>query len=111
MTNDDVWIKRFQNEALPRIINGINGPVKVFVFGSRVTGRATEMSDIDVLIVSDFFQGVPFIRRMEMMLGIAKFEKHVDYLCYTPEEFKRIKASSSVIQGAVENCEELVLSQ
>ena len=33
-------------------------------FGSRVTGQAHEGSDIDVLIISEFFKDIPFIKRM-----------------------------------------------
>jgi predicted nucleotidyltransferase len=104
---DDRWINRFQKEALPRIIEVI-GPARVLLFGSRVRGKATEDSDIDVIIVSIFFKDIPFIKRMEKVLTIAKFPKHVDYFCYTPEEFDRIKDSSSVIEDALEEYVEAV---
>lgn len=35
---------------LARTIYGVNWPIKVFVFGSRVTGLATENSDVDIYL-------------------------------------------------------------
>ncbi|MFQ6129158.1 MAG: nucleotidyltransferase domain-containing protein [Thermoplasmata archaeon] len=96
----DAWVERFKKEALPRIVREIR-PAKVFLFGSRVTGEAREESDLDVIIVSERFEGVRFLKRMEMLLNIARFPKHVDYLCYTPEEFERMKSSSSLIRSAM----------
>jgi len=103
----DKWIVKFQEEALPHIVEKIK-PSRVLIFGSRVKGDATEESDIDVIIISSAFEGTPFIRRMEKTLKIARFPKHVDYLCYTPAEFERIKESSSVVEDALEDCIEAV---
>ncbi len=97
----DIWIEKFQKEALPRIVKEIE-PEKVLLFGSRVTGNATDDSDIDVIIISKAFREIPFIKRAEKVLKIARFPKHVDYLCYTPEEFERMKNTSSIIQEAME---------
>ncbi len=75
-------------------------PLKVVMFGSRITGRATEASDLDVIIVSKEFQEIPFVKRMGELLKAARFPKHVDYFCYTPEEFERVKDSSAIIEQA-----------
>jgi predicted nucleotidyltransferase len=98
----DKWIERFRHEALPRIIKEFM-PEKVLLFGSRVTGEATRDSDLDVIIIASAFKDVPFIRRMKKVLEAAKFPKHVDYLCYTREEFERVKGSSAIIQEALEH--------
>jgi hypothetical protein len=97
----DIWIEKFQKEALPKIVQHAK-PLKVLIFGSRVRGNATEDSDIDVIIISDSFKNIPFLRRMERMLKVVRFPKHVDYLCYTPDEFERIKHASSIIEDALE---------
>ncbi len=96
----DIWIERFKKEALPRILERIQ-PARVLLFGSRATGDAREESDLDVIVISEHFRDVRFLKRMEMLLKIARFPKHVDYLCYTPEEFERIKGTSSLIQSAM----------
>jgi predicted nucleotidyltransferase len=99
---NDIWLQRFEREVLPVLVSDFKTET-VIIFGSRITGKAFEGSDIDVLIISDFFKDIPFIKRMPMVLRTARFEKHVDYICYTPTEFENIKDKSSVIMDALEN--------
>jgi uncharacterized protein len=105
---DDVWLKRFQREVLPRIKTDFT-PQKILLFGSRVKGGADTDSDIDVVIVSDAFAGVPFVERMPLILKKIRFQKHIDFICYSPAEFERIKDKSSVLMDALETGEELKL--
>lgn len=107
MIMHDEWIAKFRKEVLPHIIEDTK-PSRVLIFGSRVKGDPTDESDIDVIIVSSAFEGIPFVKRMEKMLKLARFRKHVDYLCYTPAEFERIKKSSSIVEDAMENCIEAI---
>ena len=104
----DRWIKRFQAEAVPKITEEFS-PEKIVIFGSRVRGTAKKDSDIDVIIVSSYFDGIPFIRRMPLVLKKVPFPKHVDYICYTHEEYDRIKNESSVIMDALENSLEVTV--
>ena len=99
---NDMWLQRFEIKVLPVLVSEFK-PESVIIFGSRITGKAFEGSDIDVLIISDFFKDIPFIKRMPMVLRTARFEKHVDYICYTPTEFENIKDKSSIITDALEN--------
>jgi len=99
---DDFWIKKFKEEALPKIIEELH-PEKVILFGSRITGEAREESDIDVIVVAETFRKIPFLKRMPMVVRKTKFPKHVDYMCYFPEEFDRVKETSSVVMDALEN--------
>ena len=105
---NDPWIERFTKEALPVIIKELK-PSRILFFGSRVTGNATEDSDIDVIIISDYFKEIPFVIRMEKILKLTRFPKHVDYFCYTPEEFMNVKVSSTVIENVLENFMEAVI--
>ncbi|MHA1144769.1 MAG: nucleotidyltransferase domain-containing protein [Candidatus Helarchaeota archaeon] len=100
MTNDP-WIKKFKAEALPIIKKRLK-PDKIILFGSRVKGEAMEGSDIDVIIISDEFKGIPFVLRMSMVLKLINFPKHVDIICYTPDEFHRMKDKSSLLIDALE---------
>ena len=102
----DLWTERFRKDALP-IISKKFKPLKVYIYGSRIKGTADEFSDIDVIIVSEAFRKIPFVKRMEQILNLTKFPKHVDYLCYTPEEFEKIQHTSSVIQDAMNTCLEV----
>lgn len=99
---NDPWINRFNKDVLPLIVTEFK-PVKVMFFGSRVTGGASEDSDIDVIVISEAFKDIPFLKRMGKILKLTRFPKHVDYLCYTPEEFNNVKNNSIVIEDALEN--------
>ena len=99
---EDTWIRRFKKEILPVLVSEIK-PEMVIIFGSRISGQATEDSDIDIVVISDFFENIPFIKRMSKVLKIVRFKKHVDYLCYTTAEFKKLKNHSSLLIEALEN--------
>ena len=102
----DTWVERYRKEVLPKLTHTLK-PSSILLFGSRATGTALPESDLDVIIVAEAFAGIPFVRRMAYVLGLVRFPKHVDYLCYTREEFARIKESSSVVQSALQECAEL----
>lgn len=97
----DIWVQRFKEEVLPQIVAEFS-PRMVLLFGSRVRGDADEEADIDVVIVSEAFAGIPFVKRMPEVLKNVRFEKHIDIVCYLPEEFERIKPNSAVLQDAME---------
>jgi len=102
----DPWIERFRAEALPRLIQEF-GPQKILLFGSRVRGAAHEDSDMDVIVISPFFEWVPFLRRMALVLRKVPFPKHVDYLCYTPQEFERLKDDSTILLDVLPDAMEI----
>ena len=104
---NDYWLQKFKKEALPKIIEEFH-PKRIILFGSRIKGEAREESDLDVIIVAETFRGIPFLRRMPLVVRKSKFPKHVDYICYFPEEFDRVKKTSSVVMDALENSIELV---
>jgi len=102
----DMWVERYRREVLPKLATTLT-PSRILLCGSRATGTAHPESDLDVISVSEAFAGMPFVQRMAYVLGLARFPEHVDYLCYTREEFARIRQSSSVVQGALRDCAEL----
>lgn len=104
----DKWIKKFRGEALPKLMEEFS-PERVIFFGSRAQGNAKRDSDIDIIIISPHFEDIPFLKRMPLVLRKVPFPKHVDYICYTKEEYDRIKNESSVIMDALENSLEIVL--
>jgi hypothetical protein len=105
----DPWVEKFKVEALPAIIRQLR-PERVLIFGSRARGTASEESDLDVIIIAREFGDVPFLRRMPMLMKMIPFPKHIDYLCYTPEEFNRIKNASSILTDALNAPIELAVS-
>lgn len=92
----------------PKIVKEFE-PEKVIIFGSRVRGTAKKISDIDFIVVFSFFANIPFLKRMPPLLRKASFPKHVSYICYTPEEYERIRNASSFIMDALENSMEVVV--
>ena len=102
--NADTWLERFKREVVPKLIAEFK-PEKNLLFGSRIKGTADENSDIDVIVVSNAFANTPFIERMSLILKMIRFPKHIDFICYSPEEFERIKNKSSVLMDALETGE------
>jgi len=98
MTSDRA-LDLFYTEAVP-VIRRVFFPEKVLVFGSRVKGTALENSDIDVIIIADFFRDIPFVNRAALVMKSVPFNRHVDYLCYTPDEFERTKDRSLILRDA-----------
>ncbi len=74
---------------------------KMILFGSRATGKATRYSDFDLILVSPSFR-----RKKSFQRGIGLY-KHwhldypVDFLCYTPEEFNKLKKQITIVREAV----------
>jgi len=74
---------------------------KIILFGSFAKGKAHEFSDMDLIIVSPKFKGKDFRYRP---LGFYKYwslDKPFDFLCYTPEEFNKLKKQVTIVKEAV----------
>lgn|SRR3989338_5370869 len=78
-----------------------NVPIKkMILFGSMARGNIHRDSDIDLIIVSDKFKGKKSFKRS---LGFYKYwelDYPVDFLCYTPREFNRLKAQMTIVREA-----------
>lgn len=96
----DQRVKQFNEEAVPVIIEHFN-PQQILVFGSRAKNSQNEESDLDVIIISEKFKEIPFTKRYGRLFSLIKFPVHIDYICYTPEEFESIKNRSIVIDDAL----------
>jgi len=105
MKNDRL-LDEYQQAVVPKIVR-LFSPAKILIAGSRAKGTAAKDSDIDVIIIADAFLGVPFVRRMALVMKSARFKKHVDYFCYTPEEFERLKLTSGILRDAVSNARDV----
>lgn len=104
---NDMWFEEFKQGVFPKLIQEFE-PEKILLFGSRIKGEANEESDIDVIIVSSVFADIPFVKRMSLILKTIQFNKHIDFLCYSPIEFQRIKSTSSIIMDALKYGEFIV---
>ncbi len=74
---------------------------KMIFFGSMATGKHRKESDIDLIIVSPSFEGKRF---RERPLGLYKYWRlntPFDFLCYTPQEFKKRRKQITILREAV----------
>ena len=77
-------------------------PIKRMIFfGSRVSGKPHRDSDIDLIIVSDKFRKKKFRYRPLGFYDYWNLSYPVDFLCYTPEEFNKLKKQITIVREAV----------
>ena len=74
---------------------------KIIFFGSRTTDDFNEDSDIDLIIVSPNFEGKNFFDRVKKMYDYWNQDYAIDFLCYTPKEFYKLKKQISIVSEAV----------
>ncbi len=74
---------------------------KVIVFGSRARGEARKDSDVDLIIVSEDFEGMGYFKRGALMYNYWKALIAVDFICYTPKEFEKLKNKISIVSLAL----------
>ena len=75
---------------------------QTIIFGSRITGQATESSDVDILIISRDFENKKSYKRSPKFYLLWNLPYDVDIICLTPEEFKKKKKQIGIIKQAVE---------
>jgi predicted nucleotidyltransferase len=78
------------HELINEIIQDLAGQIdleKIVLFGSQVTGKTDEYSDIDILIIAPS-QERPLDRRLRVRRLLHDLNKRIglDILFYTPEE-------------------------
>lgn len=76
---------------------------RLIIFGSQVSGKPHKDSDIDLIVVSQDFRNLNFFQRGALMYRHWHLRLPVDFLCYTPEEFNRLRKQASMVKEAVDN--------
>lgn len=89
-------LKIFKSE-----LNVVTPIDKMIFFGSRAKGKSHRYSDIDLIIVSRKFKGKRFRYRPLGFYNYWNLNYPVDFLCYTPEEFNRLKKQITIVKEAV----------
>lgn len=72
-------------------------------FGSKAEGKGDKHSDIDLIIVSKKFNKIRPIERGLNLYDYWKIDSPVDFLCYTPEEFKMAIHRIGLVAHALKN--------
>jgi len=72
------------------VISKLDGVERVSLVGSYAKGRADLFTDLDLVVIMQ--TDLSFIDRLKLIYGNLCLPVDVDVLCYTPEEFEKIKA-------------------
>jgi hypothetical protein len=75
---------------------------RAILFGSCATGEWIEESDIDLILVSDDFEGVFFPDRTSLVHKYWPYRHGLDVLCYTRREFEKKRKMLGIVQTALE---------
>jgi len=95
----DAELSRYIEANLERILQMFS-PRHIIAFGSRVNGTAKEDSDIDLIVVSDAFEGMPFLERARKFNEAISWHLRVDVWCLTVMEFERLRRQIGVVADA-----------
>jgi predicted nucleotidyltransferase len=71
------------------------------LFGSRARHDELVDSDVDLVVVARGFAGVPWLERMWALQRLWKLPVPLEVLPYTPQEWRRRRATSGVLQDAL----------
>ena len=74
---------------------------RIILFGSRATGTGHQDSDLDLIIVSPDFQDMDYFERATMMHDHWDSVLPVDFLCYTPTEFRPLSNQATIVREAL----------
>lgn len=75
-------------------------PSRVLLFGSRASGEHLLTSDVDLLIVSEAFDGMPWRNRVQLVLSLWEGDLTLEPLCYTESEFRTRSKQASIVREA-----------
>jgi len=78
-------------------------PSKIILFGSMANGKPHKDSDVDLIIVSKSFEGKKSFKRSPDLHMQWDLDYPVDFLCYTPKEFNKLRKQVTIVREAVEN--------
>ena len=67
------------------------GVEQAFLFGSTAKKRRRTNSDVDIIIVSKGFEGMPEQKRQGFIQHRWRYIEDIEALTYTPKEFKAVK--------------------
>ncbi len=85
---------------LAKQLNESHGPVEIYLFGSFAKGDWFEDNEVDIIVVSEKFEGKPMPERVNAVRKLAPGRMAFEILAYTPKELKEAARRSVVIQDA-----------
>lgn len=94
--------KEVLTKNLKKILNNLikkYKPERIFIFGSYATGNIKDTSDIDIAIIKK--TNKHFIDRLKEVADLCDYDVGVDFLVYTPEEFKKMRKKNYFIKKEI----------
>lgn len=73
----------------------------MLLFGSYAKGKSHKWSDVDLVVVSQRFIGIKSYKRARRLYDYWNLDYPVDFLCYTPAEFNKLKKQITIVREAV----------
>ena len=74
---------------------------RMILFGSRAKDEWLLTSDVDLILVSRDFHGIPFRHRMKRIIEFWDEDVGLTALCYTPAEFEEMKSQIGIVSQAL----------
>jgi len=90
------FLKKFKKRLSKRI--QVN---KLILFGSRARGKTERWADFDLMVVSENFKNEDSLNRAIGFYDYWDIDYPVDFLCYTPEEFEKLRKKISIVAEAM----------
>ena len=87
-------------------------PIRVdfaILFGSTVYGERLRESDIDLIVVSEDFKGMPYEKRMLLLQKYWKHDVMIEAFGFTKDEMERLRGRSVVVQEAIERGKRIIV--
>ena len=100
-------IKKILKEFIAKAKQTLGEDVKIYLFGSYAKGTWLRDSDLDLIVVSNRFNGLKIHERYVLVRNLLPPEISVDLLLYTPDEFDIVRRRSIILQDALEYAIEL----
>jgi hypothetical protein len=94
-------------EALRRMVARLReelGPCEVYLYGSYAKGTWLKTSDVDLIVVSDRFCEIPYLKRLDWMNRLSwelGDRPHIEAIPLTPKELKDRLKHSALLRDAV----------
>ncbi len=88
MSRPDPLIERIYDFL--RRLDAKVGVDRAFLFGSTAKNIRLGESDVDLILVSSSFTGMPIPKRLGMLQKEWDYPEELEVLAYTPEEFSKI---------------------
>lgn len=73
-------------------VDKVIGVDEAFLFGSTAKGKRRKTSDVDIIVVSKYFNNIPHHERPGILENLWTYSEELESLTYAPDEFEQVKS-------------------